>query len=131
MNTTIKKCYHSNQSSFLTKTKNTIYVEDNVRSMYEKFQLHPPYVSSKFCFKFVLKFTLQFCRHGNQKKKISNLAKSHMKRRGLLNKHLCELFSSIAWSTGANRLLQISSGVVRSQGSRNTLYLLKSRICSS
>ena len=30
-------------SSYLNKTKNTIYVEDNVINMYEKYQLHPPY----------------------------------------------------------------------------------------
>ena len=34
---------HSNQSSYQTGIKNTIYVEANVLSMYAKFQLHPPY----------------------------------------------------------------------------------------
>ena len=33
---------HSNQSSYLTGIKNTIYVEADVLSMYAKFQLHPP-----------------------------------------------------------------------------------------
>ena len=34
---------HSNQSSYPTGIKNTTFVEANVRSMYAKFQLHPPY----------------------------------------------------------------------------------------
>ena len=34
---------HSNQSSYPTGIKYTIYVEANVLSMYAKFQLHPPY----------------------------------------------------------------------------------------
>ena len=34
---------HSNQSSYPTGIKNTIYVEANVLGMYAKFQLHPPY----------------------------------------------------------------------------------------
>ena len=32
---------HDNQSSYSTRTKNTIYVEANVPGMYAKFQLHP------------------------------------------------------------------------------------------
>ena len=34
---------HSNQSSYMTRIKNTIYVEDNVLSMYAKFRLHSIY----------------------------------------------------------------------------------------
>ena len=34
---------HSNQSSYPTGIKNTIYVEAYVLSMYAKFRLHPPY----------------------------------------------------------------------------------------
>ena len=34
---------HSNESSYPTGIKNTIYVEANVLSMYAKFRLHPPY----------------------------------------------------------------------------------------
>ena len=34
---------HSNQSSYPTGIKNTIFVEAIVLSMYAKFQLHPPY----------------------------------------------------------------------------------------
>ena len=34
---------HSNQSSYLTRIKNTTFVEANDLSMYAKFQLHPPY----------------------------------------------------------------------------------------
>ena len=34
---------HSNQSSYPTRIKNTIYVEAYVLSMYAKFQLQPPY----------------------------------------------------------------------------------------
>ena len=33
---------HSNQSSYPTGMKNTTFVENNVLSMYAKFQLHPP-----------------------------------------------------------------------------------------
>ena len=36
------RCY-SNQSSYPTGIKTTIYVEANFLSMYAKFQLHPPY----------------------------------------------------------------------------------------
>ena len=32
---------HSNQSSYPTEIKNTIYVKANVLSMYAKFRLHP------------------------------------------------------------------------------------------
>ena len=35
---------HSNQISYSTGIKNTIYVEANVLSMYAKFRLHPSYV---------------------------------------------------------------------------------------
>ena len=34
---------HNNQSSYSTRTKNTIYVEANVHGMYAKFQLQPLY----------------------------------------------------------------------------------------
>ena len=34
---------HSNQSSYPTGIKNTIYVEDNGLSMYAKYRLHPIY----------------------------------------------------------------------------------------
>ena len=34
---------HSNQSSYMTRIKNTPYVEANVLSMYAKFRLHPMY----------------------------------------------------------------------------------------
>ena len=34
---------HSNQTSYQTRIKHTIYVEANVLNMYVKFQLHPPY----------------------------------------------------------------------------------------
>ena len=35
--------FHSNQSPYPTRIKNTNYVEANVLSMYTKFQVHPPY----------------------------------------------------------------------------------------
>ena len=34
---------HSNESTWATIIKNTIYVEANVVNIYAKFQLHPPY----------------------------------------------------------------------------------------
>ena len=34
---------NSNQSSYPTEIKNTIFVEGNVLGKYAKFQLHPPY----------------------------------------------------------------------------------------
>ena len=34
---------HSNQSSYPTGIKNTIYVEDNVINMYAKYTLYPSY----------------------------------------------------------------------------------------
>ena len=42
---------HSNQSSYQTRIKNTIYVEANVFSMYAKLQLHPS-----------LSFLRRFCK---------------------------------------------------------------------
>ena len=34
--------YHSNQRYYPTRIKNTTYIEANVISMYDKFQLHAP-----------------------------------------------------------------------------------------
>ena len=42
--------YHSNQSSYLTEIKNITFVEGNVLSKYDKFQLYP-LVSEKKIFK--------------------------------------------------------------------------------
>ena len=39
--------YHSNQSSYPTGIKTTIYVEANVLNMFVKFQLHPLMVSEE------------------------------------------------------------------------------------
>ena len=40
---TIHEGCHNNQSSYSTRTKNTIYVEANVHGMYAKSQLQPLY----------------------------------------------------------------------------------------
>ena len=34
---------HSNETTWATTIKNTVYVETNVMNMYAKNQLHPPY----------------------------------------------------------------------------------------
>ena len=52
---------HSNQSSYPTGTKNIIYVEANVLSMYAKFRFHPPMVSEKI-FKNIFLENLPFMR---------------------------------------------------------------------
>ena len=74
---------HSNQSSNSTRIKNTIYVEANVLSMYAKFGFIPHMVSEKKIFK-------RFYENRpfltpRQSIKFTDLDKSHMKRRGLLN----------------------------------------------
>ena len=79
---------HSNQSSYPTRIKNTIYVEANVLSMYAKFRLHPHTVSEKKIFKHFYK-NQPFLRP-RQPIKFTDLDKSHMKRRGLLNKYFCK-----------------------------------------
>ena len=82
---------HSNQSSYPTGIKNTTYVEANVLSMYVKFQLHafiPYMVSEKKIFKHFYE-NRPFLRP-RQPIKFTDLDKSHMKRRGLLNKHFCK-----------------------------------------
>ena len=43
---------HSNESTWATTIKNTIYLEANVINIYAKFQLHPPYASEKKIFLF-------------------------------------------------------------------------------
>ena len=78
---------HSNQSSYPTGIKNTTYVEATVLSMYAKFRLHPIYG-------FWEDFK-HFYENGpflppQQPIKFTDLDQSHMKRRGLLNKHFCK-----------------------------------------
>ena len=75
----------SNQSSFPTRIKDTILVEADVLSMYAKFQLHPLKLSAKILLKF-RKFTHHVVR---QPIKLRDLDIKHMKRGGLLNKHIC------------------------------------------
>ena len=80
---------HSNQSSYPTRIKNTIYVEANVLGMYAKFRLHPLYmVSEKKIFKHF--YENRPFLPPRQPIKFTDLDKSHMKRRGLLNKHFCK-----------------------------------------
>ena len=74
---------HSNQSSYPTGIKKTIYVEANVQSMYAKFRLHSCMVSEKKIFKHFYENRLFL--PPRQPIKFTNLDKSHMKRRGLLN----------------------------------------------
>ena len=81
-------CCHSNQSFYPTGIKNTTFVEANVLSMYAKFQLHPLMVSEKKIFKHFNE-NLPFLTH-RQPIKFTDLDKSCMKRRGLLNKHFCK-----------------------------------------
>ena len=68
--------------------KNMIHVEANVLSMYAKFQLHPP---PAFWGEDISIFfeNLPFM-WPRQPIKLSDLDKSHIKRRGLLDKHMCE-----------------------------------------
>ena len=83
-------CY-SNQSSYPTGIKNTTYVETNVLSMYAKFRLHvfiPYMVSEKKIFKHF--YENRPFLPPRQPIKFTDLDKSHMKRRGLLNKHFCK-----------------------------------------
>ena len=77
---------HSNQSSYLTEIKNTNFVEANVLSMYAKFQLHPPYGLKIFKHFYE---NLPFLSR-RQPIKFTDLDKSRMKCRGLLNKHFCK-----------------------------------------
>ena len=59
--------YHNNQSSYPTRTKNTIYVEAYVLSMYAKFQLHPPYgLCEEDLLIFFQKYTLHVAPATNQ-----------------------------------------------------------------
>ena len=71
---------HSNQSSYPTRIKNSIYVDVNVLSMYAKFQLHPPYGFREDFFKFFEKLPFM---SPLQPIKLSNLDKIHIKRGGL------------------------------------------------
>ena len=89
---------HSNQISYPTGIKNTIYVEANVLSMYVKFRLLPHMVSEKKIFKHFYK-NRPFLPP-RQPIKFADLDKSHMKRRGLLNKHFCKKNQNIPNETG-------------------------------
>ena len=53
---------HSNQSSYPTGIKNTIYVEANVLSMHAKFKLHPHYGFYEEAFLTFLTKIIPFCR---------------------------------------------------------------------
>ena len=79
-------CY-SNKSSFPTGIKKMTYVVANVLSMYAKFRLHPHMVSEKILKYFYENWPFMPSR---QPIKFTDSDKSHMKRRGLLNKHFCK-----------------------------------------
>ena len=80
---------HSNQSSYPTEIKNITFVEGNVLSKYAKFWLHPPcvMVSEKIFNHFYENWPFLPPR---QPIKYTDLDKSYMKHRGLLNKHFCK-----------------------------------------
>ena len=78
---------HSNQSSYPTGIKNLTFVEANVLSMYAKFSFIPHMVSEKKVFKRFYEID-PVCRR--QPIKFTDLDKSRMNRRGLLNKHFCK-----------------------------------------
>ena len=78
---------HSNETTWATIIKDTIYVETNVMNMYAKFQLYSPYVFGGEDFEYFfenLTFMLPW-----QTIKFSDLDKIYMNRRGLLKKHFC------------------------------------------
>ena len=57
----------SNESTWATTIKNTIYAEANVMNMYAKFQLHPPTASEEKIFEyFFRKFTHYVAMATNQ-----------------------------------------------------------------
>ena len=76
------------------QNKNTLYIEANVLSMYAKFQLHPPYGLSAEDFLIFFK-NLPFMSP-RQPVKLSDLGKMHLKRGGLLNKHMRQQKRSIS-----------------------------------
>ena len=80
---------HSNQSSYPTGIKNTNYVEANVLSMYAKsFGFIPHMVSEKKILKHF--YENRPFLPPRQQIKFTDVDKSHMKCRGLLNKHFCK-----------------------------------------
>ena len=79
--------YHSNQSSYPPGIKNTNYVEATVRTCIQSTGLIPLTVSEKK----ILNVFRNFALYGAQQPiKIKDYHKSHMKCRGLLNKHFCK-----------------------------------------
>ena len=82
---------HSNQSSYPTGIKNTVYVDANVLSMFAKFQLHPPpplwFLRRRF---FNIFTKINRFLPPRQPIKFNDLNKSDMKCTGLLNKHFCK-----------------------------------------
>ena len=84
---------HSNQGSYPPGIKNTTYVEANVLSMYAKFRLHPLMVSEKKIFKHF--YENRPFLPPRQPNKFTDLDKSHMKCRGLLNKFFCKKIQNV------------------------------------
>ena len=82
-----KLSYHSNQSSYLTRIKNITFVECNVLSKDAKFQLHP---QRRFLNIFLKIYVLYRPVNQSNYYIISDLDKSRMKHRGLLNQHFCK-----------------------------------------
>ena len=80
---------HTNQSSYLTGTKNNCFVEANAMNMYAKYQLHMQTVSEEKIFKDFFE-NLSFLGP-QQPIKISDQDEGHLKRRALLNKHFSKI----------------------------------------
>ena len=79
---------HSNQNSYPTGIKNTTYIEANVLRMYASFCFILHMVSEKKIFKHF--YENRPFLPPRQPIKFTDLEESHMKRRGLLNKHFCK-----------------------------------------
>ena len=79
---------HSNQSSYPIKIKNITFIEGNVLSKYAKIWLHPPSGFWEMVFKHFYK-NWPFLPP-RQPIKYTDLDKSYMKHRWLLNKHFCK-----------------------------------------
>ena len=97
--------FHSNQSSYPTGIKNSTFVEANVLSMHANFGFIPYMVSEKKIFKHF--YENRPFLPPRQPIKFTDLDKSNMIRRGLLNKHFCK--KKIKISPMRQKKLSISS----------------------
>ena len=98
---------HSNQSSYPIRIKNTTYVEAYVlfKACMPSFGFIPYMVSEKKIFKHF--YENRPFLPPRQPIKFTDFNKSHMKRRGLLNKHFCKKIFQI--SPMRQKKLSISS----------------------